>query len=206
LGRFLHQAGRVSENPAQAIQLVPKDEADDSTPRILDYNEIERLIVAVRAGARPSLMRRDYAIIELMLQAGLRVNEVAALRVEDIISTANGLRLIVRGAARDHYREVPLNQTLARALREYVEVRPALPDENRLFVSQRGKPLSLRSIQRLVEEYAESAQLEDVCANSLRHTCAKKMLNETNAPQLVAQWLGHKNVESLNRYSEVISQ
>jgi site-specific recombinase XerD len=199
-GRCLQEERALPDNPAQVIQLVPNGHDDEVAPRVLDYDEIERLIVAVRAGARPSLMRRDYAIIELMLQAGLRVNEVAALNVGDIVSTAEGMRLLVRGAANDHYREVPLNETLARALREYIQVRPQLPAVGHLFVSQQGKPLSTRSIQRLVESYAEAAQLDDVCANSLRHTCARKMLEETKAPQLVAQWLGHKHVESLNRY------
>ncbi len=200
LGRCLQEDGKAVDNPARQIQLVPNGHEEELPPRVLDYDEIERLIVAVRAGARPSLMRRDYAIIELMLQAGLRVNEVAALNVSDLISTHEGMRLSVRGAANDHYRQVPLNETLSRALREYLQVRPALPEVEHLFVSQRGQPLSTRSIQRLVESYAEAAQLDDVCANSLRHTCAKKMLEETHAPQLVAQWLGHKHVESLNRY------
>ncbi len=202
-GRCLQEQSAIPDNPARDLQLVPNGHDEEALPRVLDYGEIERLIVAVRAGARPSLMRRDYAIIELMLQGGLRVTEVAALNVNDIISTHQGLRLIVRGAANDHFREVPLNEPLARALREYLEVRPTLPAVESLFVSQRGQPLSTRSIQRLVELYAEAAQLEEVCANSLRHTCAKKMLEETKSPHLVAQWLGHKNVESLNRYRQV---
>lgn len=199
-GRCLQETGVVSKNPARDLLLMPNGHGEEPLPRILDYDEIEALVVAVRAGARPSLMRRDYAIVELMLQAGLRVNEVAALMVSDISSSHQGLHVIVRGAADDHYREVPLNEPLARALREYLEVRPALPEVNRLFVSQRGQPLSTRSIQRLVESYAEAAKLEDVCASSLRHTCAKKMLEETQAPHLVAQWLGHKHVEALRRY------
>ncbi len=198
-GRCLVDGQEITENPAREVQLVPNGHDVPIIPRVLDYDEVERLIVAVRAGARPSLMRRDYCIIELMLQAGLRVNEVAALDLEDFALTGNGMRLIVRGAAQDHYREVPLNDTLVRALREYIQVRPNVQIK-RLFVSQRGQPLSMRSIQRLVESYAEAAQLDDVCANSLRHTCAKKLLEENNAPYLVAQWLGHKNVESLNRY------
>lgn len=167
---------------------------------MLDYDEIEALIIAVRAGARPSLMRRDYAVIELMLQAGLRANEVAALAVGDIAPTHEGLQVIVRGASDNQYRRVPLNEPLARALREYLQVRPNVKDVDNLFISQRGQPLSTRSIQRLVDSYAEAAHLEDICASSLRHTCAKKMLEETKAPHLVAQWLGHKHVEALKRY------
>lgn len=197
-GRFLQEKGFTELNPAQHLQLIANGH-DQVAPRVLDDDEIAQLIVALRAGASRRLMRRDYAIIELMLQAGLRVNEVALLTKDDIVPTANGLRLIVRGTAEHHFRQVPLNETLARALREYLQFRPAVPDVNTLFVSQQGKPLSTRSIQRLVEAYTEAAELEDVCANSLRHTCAKKLLLE-NAPEQVAMWLGHKNIESLNKY------
>lgn len=197
-GRFLQEMGFVQENPAQHLQLIA-NRHEEIAPRVLDDDEIAQLIVAVRAGARRRLMRRDYAIIELMLQAGLRVHEVALLTKDDIVPTQNGMRLLVRGTAEHHFRQVPLNETLARALREYLQVRPALPDVNTLFVSQQGKPLSTRSIQRLVEDYADAAQLSDVSAYSLRHTCAKKLLNE-NSPEFVAKWLGHKSTESLNKY------
>ena len=197
-GRFLHEKGYTDSSPAQHLQLVSLA-AQETPPRVLDDDEIAQLIVAVRSGARRGLMRRDYAIIELMLQAGLRVNEVALLTKEDIVITSDGMRLNVRGTAEHHFRQVPLNETLARALREYLQVRPVLPNVNTLFVSQQGKPLSTRSIQRLVEEYADNARLDDVSAYSLRHTCAKKLLDE-NSAQAVAKWLGHKSVDSLNKY------
>lgn len=197
-GLFMHSHGLATENPARALRLV-SSEQQETPPRVLDADEIAQLIVAVRAGASRRLMPRDYAIIELMLQAGLRVNEVAQLNLQDIVPTANGLRLVIQGAAEHHFRQVPLNEPLARALREYLQVRPALPDVQAVFVSQQGKPLSARSIQRLVESYAAAAQLADVNAYSLRHTCAKKLLDEY-PPEQVARWLGHKSVESLNKY------
>lgn len=197
-GRFLQEKGHATDNPARALQLLANGH-EESTPRVLDDDEIAQLIVAVRAGASRRLMRRDYAIIELMLQAGLRVNEVAQLTLDDIVPTTNGLHLSIQGTAEHHFRQVPLNETLARALREYLQVRPALPEVNAVFVSQQGKPLSTRSIQRLVEAYARAAQLTDVNAYSLRHTCAKKLL-DAHPPEQVAKWLGHKSVESLNKY------
>lgn len=197
-GRFLYAEGLTPDNPARTLQLVSPPQ-EDIVPRMLDPDEIAQLVVAVRAGASRRLMQRDYAIIELMLQAGLRVNEVAQLNLHDIVPTSNGLRLVIQGTAEHHFRQVPLNETLARALREYLHVRPALPDVEAVFVSQQGKPLSTRSIQRLVEAYAAAAQLEDVNAYSLRHTCARKLLDEYS-PEQVAKWLGHKNVESLSKY------
>lgn len=197
-GRFLQETGHVRENPAHGLQLLT-NATEESSPRVLDADEVAQLVVAVRAAASRRLMRRDYAIVELMLQAGLRVNEVAQLQIQDIVSAAGGLGLVIQGTAEHHFRQVPLNETLARALREYLQVRPQLPDVNAVFVSQQGKPLSTRSIQRLVEGYAKAAQLEDVTAYSLRHTCAKKLLDE-NPPEQVAAWLGHKSVDSLGKY------
>jgi site-specific recombinase XerC len=98
-GRFLLEKGYCDENPTQALELIAAGH-EDQTPRILDADEIAQLVIAVRASARRSLMRRDYAIIELMLQAGLRINEVAALTRDDLVLTPNGLRLRVRGIAR----------------------------------------------------------------------------------------------------------
>ncbi len=198
LGRFLYAAGLASQDPARALALVPPL-PQEMSPRVLDADEVAQLVIAVRAGASRRLMARDYAIIELMLQAGLRVNEVAQLQLQDIVPTANGMRLAIQGAAEHHFRQTPLNETLARALREYLQVRPTVPDVQAVFVSQQGKPLSARSIQRLVEAYAAAAQLEDVNAYSLRHTCAKKLLDE-NSPEQVAKWLGYKNIESLHKY------
>jgi integrase/recombinase XerC len=198
-GRFLQEQGLSASNPARSLMLLANGHAQVE-PRVLDTGEIAQLIVTVRASARRSLMRRDYAIIELMLQAGLRVNEVALLKKDDLVLTQNGIRLAVRGTAEHHSRQVPVNEVLARALREYLQMRPRVPGVNALFISQQGRPLSTRSIQRLVEEHARTAELEDVCANSLRHTCAKRLLHENHTPEAVAKWLGHKSVESLNRY------
>lgn len=198
-GRYLQEQGFDKENPAGELHGVRDSTAADRLPRVLDDDELARLIVAIRSGARRSLMRRDYAIVETMLQAGLRLNEVAALRREDLVLTPEGLKLTVRGSADDHMRQVPINETLARALREYLQVRPGEPGEGPLFVSQQGKALSARSVQRLVEAYATAAQLDGVCANSLRHTCAKRLLDEYPA-QRVALLLGHRNVDSLDKY------
>lgn len=197
-GRFLEEQGYAQGNPARTLSLLSIKQSEIA-PRVLDDDEIAQLIVAVRAGAQRRLMRRDYALLELMLQAGLRVNEVVLLKLDEIVSMPNGLGLIIRGTAEHHFRQVPLNETLARALREYLKVRPTVPGVNAVFVSQQGKPLSTRSIQRLVEGYAQAAQLEDVTAYSLRHTCARKLLADY-PPEQVAKWLGHKSIESLSKY------
>lgn len=199
-GRFLHETGRVSENPTRGLALVRNGNGNDAAPRTLTPAETARLSDAIRAG-RPSLMERDYAIMQLMLQAGLRVHEVAALRLGDLTPTHQRMRAQVRGQGRNGQRMVPLNAVAARALRDYLAARPAIPRVDHLFVSQRGQPLSMRSIQRVIDTYARAAGLKGVCAQSLRHTCAKTMLEHTHDAARVAQWLGHRSAKSLDRYT-----
>ncbi len=196
-GRFLFESGWIAQDPRRQIELLRNRNGANESPRILTPAEISRLCAAVQAG-RPSLVPRDFAIMQLMLKAGLRVHEVAALRLGDL--TPRRLH-IAAPDSRSGGRVVPLNAHAARALRAYLTTRPAVPQVDHVFVSQRGQPLSVRAIQRLVDTYAHTADLKDVCAQSLRHTCAKAMLDETRDEALVAQRLGHCSTRMLKRYS-----
>lgn len=198
-GRFLHENGQIAENPSSSIQLLHSANGNGAVPRTLTDSEIALLHNAVRSG-RPSLALRDLAIVQLMLQAGLRVHEVAGLRLRDLVHTGRGMKADVRGNPRATPRTVPLNAIAARAVRDYMAVRPAIPRVEHLFVSQRGQPLSMRSIQRMIDLHARAAGLENVCAQSLRHTCAKTMLEHTQDTALVARWLGHRSTRILGKY------
>jgi site-specific recombinase XerD len=195
-GRFLHEIGHAADNPTREIQLLPNGNGHHPTPRTLTRAEIERLAESICAG-RPSLVPRDHAILWLMVHTGLRVHEVAAIRLNDIVTTRQGISVRVRG--RGGERVVPLNSVAARALRDYLPTRPAIPRVEHLFLSQRGLPLSTRSVQRLIENYARAAGLKDVCAQTLRHTYAKNQLEETRDATQVALWLGC-SAKSLERY------
>lgn len=198
-GRFLQEMGYAAENPARGIELLRNGNGAVLAPRTLTHLEIAQLTQAIRAG-RPSLVPRDYAIMQLMLQAGLRVHEIAAMRLGDLRPTRNGMSLGVGDPGRGGVRVVPLKLSVVRALRDYLPTRPALPRVDHLFLSQRGQPLSMRSIQRLIDSHARAAGLQGVCAQSLRHTCTKAMLEETRDLALVARWLGCRDAKSLERF------
>lgn len=198
-GRFLQELGHAAENPTREIKLVRNGNEPESAPRTLTHAEIARLTEAIRS-SRPSLVERDHAIMQLMLQAGLRVHEVAALRLRDLVALRRGMAVEVSGRHHNASRRVPLNAVAVRALRDYIAVRPAIPRVENLFVSQRGQSLSMRSIQRVIDTHANTAGLQGVCAQSLRHTCAKMMLEDTRDAALVAQRLGQRSARGLNRY------
>jgi integrase/recombinase XerC len=196
-GRFLQETGQVADNPARELTLVHNRNARAPAPHTLTRAESAQLLAAVRA-ARPSLAARDLAIIQLMLQAGLRVHQIAALRVDDAILTGRRARLRVRGNGAT--RLIPLDAPVVRALRAYLPTRAAIPGVENLFLSQRGQPLSIRSIQRMVSASARAADLSNVSAQSLRHTCAKNMLTNIRDAAKVAEWLGCKDTRTLEKY------
>jgi site-specific recombinase XerD len=200
-GRFLFEIGHADENLAGDIELLRHSgNGNEHSPRTLDGAEIARLSNAIRSG-RPSLTQRDFAIMQMMLNAGLRVHEIAELRMSDIIRTNRGMKVAVHENG-NGARVVPLNHPATRALRDYLDVRPAIPTIEQVFVSQRGQPLSLRSVQRLIDNYAHAAGLDGVSAQMLRHTCAKNLLARTGNARRVDMLLGHHNVKVLDRYSK----
>ncbi len=199
-GRFLHETGQIPENPSGDIELVHNSTVNGTTPRTLTPAEVIRLMEAIETG-RPSLVARDQAIVQLMLQAGLRVHEVAELRLRDLVTERRKMSVDVRGNREGPLRRIPLNAMVTRAVRDYLATRPAIPRMENLFVSQRGQSLSVRSIQRVIDTHARAAGLKDVCAQSLRHTCVRNMLENTCDVALVARWLGRRSARGLNRYS-----
>ena len=163
--QFSVEAGLMRSNPATEVGLL--QEADPSPPRALSPEEIACLLRAVNGG-RPSLIKRDQAIIQVLLHTGIRVGELVELRLSDIEISGDGGILTVRGDGES--RETPLNAVTCDALQEYLSVRPRLPGIEHLFLSQEGRPISTRSVQRLVSAYAKAAGLEGISAQALRST------------------------------------
>jgi len=95
-GRFLHESGDTADNPARDLALLPSHPGNGNgnghAPRTLTEAEIERLRDSIRGG-RPSHMQRDDAIFQLMLQAGLRVHEIADMEMRDIVHAPRGMQL-----------------------------------------------------------------------------------------------------------------
>jgi len=200
-GRFLHESGDAEENPARDLTLVRSNgngNGNSHAPRTLTEEEIQKLRDSIR-NSRPIHIQRDYAIMQMMLHAGLRVHEIAELGMRDIVHAPRGMQIQIH-ANGNAARSIPLNGAASRALRDYLAVRPTIPNVEQVFVSQRGQPLSLRSVQRLIDLHARSAGLDGISAQMLRHTCAKNLLKKKNATQ-AAKFLGHQNLKILEKYA-----
>ncbi|MGB3903393.1 MAG: tyrosine-type recombinase/integrase [Anaerolineae bacterium] len=194
--KYAVHTGLVDEDASSGIKLLPQPRSEG--PRGLDGSEVERLLNAVRRGV-PRFMRRDYAIVQLMLQTGIRVGELTRLKLCDISPLEDKGVLRVRGQEASQGREIPLNSSARKALGAYLDERVGSANDH-LFLSRRGEPLSVRSVQRLVNTYAQAAGLQDVSTYTLRQTYGQQMLRDTGDLSLVARLMGHKRLETAIKY------
>jgi integrase len=149
------------------------------------------------------LARRNYALVQLMLQNGLRVGEVAALRRSDVVLRERAGTVRVRnGKGLTRNARCRLNATARRALRQLLEPEPAVQPEAAVFRS--GTVMPVRSIQNVIVALTRRAGLagSDITAHSLRHTFALAWLRQ-HPGQLVelSQLLGHESLDTMAVYT-----
>ena len=145
--------------------------------------------------------KRDFAILQLFVQCGLRLSEVANIECGDIVMDERKGILRIAGGKGDQPREISLNKTARHALKAYLGVRPNISDTKKLFISQLRRPLSRRSIYHLTKKYLEAAGIPDLSCHDLRHLFATNLYNRHKDILLVKEALGHKTLESTLRYS-----
>lgn len=165
-------------------------------PRWLNKREQSRLLRSVeRLG--PS---RDIAIINLLLNTGLRVRELCSLVWKDVKITERKGTLTVRSGKGRKRREIPLNKDAREALLT-VGYRKNAGKRKAIFAGQRG-PMTPRGIHSMFKYYAEVARLQDVSPHSLRHTFCKNLVNAGVGLEKVAALTGHESLETTRRYLE----
>ena len=172
-------------------------------PAGLTDPEVHALLRAAGASSH-GLAARNYAMVQLMLQAGLRVGEVAALQVGDATLGDRSGTVRIRHGKGLKARDVPLNATARRALRQHLDRRPAPDAGAPLFASSRDAAMPVRTVQAVMTTLARRARLKRlaVSAHTLRHTFALGFLRD-NPGKLVelASLLGHDSLNTTAIYT-----
>ena len=199
--RYLRREELIDGDPG-ALVAAPKREV--RMPAHLSETEMEALLGAA-SGDSP-LGRRDRAILELFYASGLRVSELAGLGLEDIDLSRKMVRVLGKGRKE---RFVPFNTSTARALRAYLERRPAGPPASgrradALFVNHRGGRLTVRSIDRIVRRYvAATSARTGISPHALRHSFATHLLQRGADLRVIQELLGHARLSTTQRYTHV---
>jgi site-specific recombinase XerD len=167
-------------------------------PRYLHDNELHLFLKSVSS-------TRDLAMFMLMLRCGLRVQEVVNLTL-DVIDYRRSRILVKSGkGARD--RIVYISNDAAVALAKYLRKRPRT-GEKRIFLAKkgrcRGKPISVRAVQKRVEHYARVSGVSVTC-HRLRHTMATQLLNADADIVSIQEILGHSKIKTTQRYSKLLN-
>ena len=188
--------GMLNESPFEMLERVRVKQQKDVAPRWLSRKEQLALLRAVRQGEN----QRDLAIIQVMLGAGLRISEAAAIKVPDIEMNDRSGRVYVRTGKGMKSRSVPLSVHVRKALQAYLKIRQD-EDEEDLFLGQRG-PLSEWGIHAIVKKYAYQAGLENVTAHTLRHSFAKNLVDASTPLDQIATLLGHESLDTTRIYTQ----
>lgn len=188
--RFLKINEYITDDPSL---LVAHPRYQLAAPRILTPTEYRALRDAARSDSRM------FAVIELLLQTGIRIGELAALKLSDI--RKEGLH--IAPAEKHEERIVPLNTRAQEALNKYLEIRPKASSEH-LFITKSGKPFLIRNIRTAVERYFRLAEVKNAKVNDLRHTFVAHHLKHGVSLVLISKVLGHKRLSTTERYLEYV--
>ncbi len=196
---YLESTGAIAADPTR--RLVPPAR-EYRQPRVLTEGEYKRLQLACAHETR------DAALIELLLQTGMRLSELARLRVSDVELPAKIARDVghvgsvhVLGKGRKE-RTITLNWKVCRAVRAYLAVR-AEEETSRLFLTKFGEGIGPRAIQNVVRKYLNEAGIQGARVHTLRHTFATHQVKKGTKLDVVRQALGHESLQTTSIYIDL---
>lgn len=194
-------------NKAKLLDVNPASELESPKlikrlPKYLNIEESKQLLMAVDG----QYSDRDYAILTLFLNCGMRLSELVGINLNNIRN--NNLTVIGKG---DKERVIPLNKACLDAISAYMKVRPVdhVKDKNALFISERKQRISKESVQKIVKKYIIQAGLdpERYSTHKLRHTAATLMYKYGNVDIRTLQMLlGHESIATTEIYTHLDRQ
>ncbi|MDZ7657896.1 site-specific tyrosine recombinase XerD [Fodinibius sp.] len=196
--------GMAEANPAELIDLPKKAK---NLPDVLNPDEVEAIIDIPNRETDAGI--RNAAILETLYATGMRVSELTGLELDNLIFEIGFIRVVGKG---NKERLVPVGEMAQSALEHYIEVvRPKFQSdknpqkaENKVFLSQRGNPLSRMSIWNIVNDAAERAGIEkNVYPHIFRHSFATHLLEGGADLRAVQEMLGHASINTTEIYTHV---
>jgi len=204
---FLHQDGYIETNLANKV-VLPYTES--SVPNVLTQVECDRLRKVCAENAR------DRAIIELLLQTGIKLSELVALKVDDIDiqprkentdKLTGHMRIL--GSRGKPERVIPLNTKACDALSSYREERAGAENAT-FFLNRFGEPIKERGVQKMLRKYLKAAKIGNASIQTLRHTFGAHHIAKGTELKTVQEVMGLKDTRSVSIYlslaKEIVSR
>jgi len=184
--RYLLSEGYLTKDPSLA---VAHPQIETSFPKYFSPLQYRALRDVVRDD------RRVAAIVELILQTGMRISEVGNLKINNIKAD----KVTIEAYATQAERTIPLNKPAKDEVEKYLKERPKT-DSPYLFVSKNGKPLAVRNIRAAIDRYMQKSEIVGYSVNDLRTTFIIQNLKAGVDLVLLSQVVGHKRLSTTERY------
>ncbi len=213
--KYLMVREYVSKDPTQLVEL-PHIKKDKNIVRMNNY-EVQAILQAIDEGNafvserqrkyNQKTRGRDLAILTLMLNTGIRVSECNGLDLNDVDFNVNSLTIVRKGGGQDI---IYFNNQVAETLKDYINgereyINPIEGHESALFYSLQGKRISVDAIENLVKKYAKIViPNKKITPHKLRSTYGTALYRETGDIRLVADVLGHENINTTIDYYAAI--
>lgn len=180
----------------------------DEVVKLLDSAENPQTLTKRQQSYNKITQKRDSALLALLLGTGIRVSECVGINLEDIDFNVNGFKVTRKGG---NETILYFSNEVATALLCYLEEREQnknIPqDEKALFLSIQNKRITVRAVEKLVKKYSEaSVPLKHITPHKLRSTYGTNLYRETNDIYIVADVLGHKDVNTTKKHYAAISE
>ena len=195
--KYLHRSGVIQANPAEHIS-TPKLER--RIPETIDERTVSALMAQPDTRTMEGL--RDRGILELFYSTGVRLSELISLRLRDIDSVAETVRVKGKGSKE---RIVPVGRKATEAIRKYLDARGNIRAADSLvFLSIRGKPMSPKGVNVIVNRYlSRVCEIQKKSPHVLRHSFATHLLNRGADLRAVKELLGHSSLSTTQIYTHV---
>lgn len=211
--KYLFNHDMINSNVASKIE-TPKLHTKEIIR--LEKDEVKRMMQTIENPTEFSPRQREYlknnferdnAIVTLFLGTGIRISELVGLNVESFDFSQNAFLVTRKGG---NQTTLYFSKEVAMALKTWLEKRGTLglpEEENAMFISLQNKRISVRAVENLVKKYAQVASpLKKISPHKLRSTYGTNLYKETKDIYIVADVLGHKDVNTTKKHYAAISE
>lgn len=200
--RYMRDTRRIRTDPSELMD-APKRER--LLPRVLSEQEVAEMLDAVTGDDPRSL--RDRAMLEILYGCGLRVSELCALKLDDVIADGELLRILGKGSKE---RVVPLGSAAGRALARYLASSRGIFAKDGaatscVFVTRLAKPFTRQGVFKMIRERAAAVGIaaDRISPHVLRHSYASHMLSHGADIRAIQELLGHADISTTQIYTHV---
>jgi site-specific recombinase XerD len=200
--QFMTGQKYFKKNPSEKIKFLKQTKRRQ--PQALTKRDIHKLL-SVTSHSSHGTQKRNYAIIQLLLQTGIRVGEIVNLEIRDLTLYDRSGEIRIVNAKGGKERIIPLNNYARKALRNYFEDKKldTKADKKRaVFLSKQNKKMTVRAVQKIISNLADKSGIKNMSPHTLRHTFAINYLRSN--PECLVELgtlLGHESLDTTSIYT-----